>query len=212
MKPKQNQKQDTDKSDLRDRCETPSYAVDPLLPYLNPLWQYWEPACGSGRIVRTLERHGYDVKGGDLLYGDNFFQQEPFRWDALITNPPYSIKPQWIKRCYELGKPFALLVPVETIGGGGVQKLMEQYGAEIMLLNRRVNFYMPIKGLTGKGAQFPVLWFCWKLLPAPIVYGKITQTPDEQMPLFEVPAEQQIEHMTLEEWAEEQYAAAEADE
>jgi hypothetical protein len=89
-----------------------------------------------------------------------------------VTNPPYGIKFAWIERCYELGKPFALLLPVETIGSQRCQKAMQRYGCEILLLNRRVNFYMPNKGFDGQ-AQFPVLWFTHGILPAPICYGDI---------------------------------------
>lgn len=187
MKPKQNRKSDPNQSLPMDRCETPAYALDPLLPYLTRCVVIWEPACGSGRITRVLEAQGYDVLETDILDGDNFFDTyPPCRWDAIVTNPPYSIKPQWIRRCYDLGQPFALLVPVETIGTGEVQRMMEEHGAELLLLNKRVNFYMP----SGKGssAQFPVLWFCWRLLPAPIVYGRITRRKDEQMSLLNLEA------------------------
>lgn len=182
MKPKRNQKADPHVSDPRDRCETPAYALDPLLPFLRPGWHIWEPACGSGRIVRALEEQGYMVRGSDILGGDDFFRFQPSAWDALVTNPPYSIKPQWIARCYHLGRPFALLVPVETIGTGTVQRMMETHGAELLLLDKRVNFYMP-EGSGNSGAQFPVLWFCWQMLPAPIVYGKIVRRADEQLQL-----------------------------
>jgi hypothetical protein len=93
-----------------------------------------------------------------------------------------------LARCYELGRPFALLVPVETIGAKSAQTLMERHGSELLLLNRRVNFEMPQKGWAGSSAQFPVLWLCWKMLPAPIVYGKVTQRPDQQLRLMEVAA------------------------
>lgn len=194
MKPKQNRKADAAQSLPMDRCETPAYALDPLLPYLLPSWRIWEPACGSGRIVRALEAQGWQAYGTDILTDHNFFFGSPllFDWDAIVTNPPYSIKPEWIRRCYDLGKPFALLVPVETIGTGEVQRMMERYGAELLLLNKRVNFYMPNIGMGKPGkpssAQFPVLWFCWRILPAPIVYGRITRRKDEQLCLLEVGA------------------------
>lgn len=187
-KPKKTQVQDTGTSDLRDRCETPGYALDPILPFLPDGVRLWEPACGSGRIVRRLRHLGYRVIGSDLMQenpGKNFFTWEPpGGFDCIITNPPYSIKPQWIRRCYQLGRPFALLVPVETIGSGEVQKMMEERGGEILLLDKRVNFYMPLKG-DGGSAQFPTLWLCWNMLPEPIMYGKISRWNDNQMSLFE---------------------------
>lgn len=186
MKPKRNQKATPDVSDERDRCETPSYALDPLLPYLLPSWRIWEPACGSGRIVRALQTNGYPVWGSDLLQGKNFLRYEPAGviWEAIVTNPPYSIKPQWIRRCYDLGKPFALLVPVETIATDDVQRMMEQYGAELLLLNKRINFHMPNE-TKAESAPFPTMWYCWRMLPAPIVYGRITRRHDDQLSLLE---------------------------
>jgi hypothetical protein len=172
MKPKQNHKADPTQSLTIDCCETPAYALDPLLPYLEPFKWIWEPACGSGRLVRALLEADHEVIGSDILDGYNFLTAATTDVDAIVTNPPYSIKPAWIRHCYELGKPFALLVPVETIGTGEVQRMMEQYGCELLLLNKRVNF-------------FPVLWFCWRVLPQPIVYGRITRRKDEQLQLLE---------------------------
>jgi hypothetical protein len=161
-----------------DACQTPAYAIDPLLPYLQPGWQVWEPAAGEGNLVEAFYDAGFSVTDSDILTGQNFFDHEPVKWDCLVTNPPYSIKYDWLKRCYELGKPFALLVPVETIGAQAAQNLFKQYGVELMLLNRRVNFKMPNKGWEGGGAQFPVLWLCWHILPKEINYGEIINTDE----------------------------------
>lgn len=200
MKPKTNRKGDPNASQPMDRCYTPSYALDPLVPYLRKSWRIWEPAAGRGHLVSALEQAGHTVTATELQtlepwdrvcseligYGVDFFASELVGYSAIVTNPPYSIKPEWIERCYQLGKPFALLVPVETIGGARVHRLMEQFGAELLLLDKRVNFIMPNAGLSGGGAQFPVLWLCWRMLPRPIVYGKITRRADEQMHLLEV--------------------------
>ena len=180
MKPKINRIGDPNESQGFDRCQTPPYALDPLLPYIRREWAIWEPASGSGNLVSAVAWHVPEIIGTDILNGCNFFTWQPPHFDAIVTNPPYSIKFAWLDRCYQLGKPFALLVPVETIGAQSAQRLMERYGAELLLLNRRVNFEMPEKGYNGGGAQFPVLWLCWQLLPAPIVYGKITQRHEAQ--------------------------------
>jgi hypothetical protein len=183
MKPKINRAGDPALSKGFDRCNTPAYALDPLLPFIRPEWVLWEPAQGTGNIVRALEPHAAGVIGTDIITQSprNFFDWQPAAFDVIITNPPYSIKFDWLARCYELGRPFALLVPVETIGTKSAQTLMERHGSELLLLNRRVNFEMPNKGWVGSSAQFPVLWLCWKLLPAPIVYGNLRQRPNDQL-------------------------------
>lgn len=193
MKPKINRAADSAVSQGYDRCQTPAYALDPLLPYLPLHWIVWEPAAGEGNIVRTLRDKGYGVAASELQEGQDFFHYEPPMWQAIVTNPPYSIKYEWLAHCYALGMPFALLVPVETIGAKAAQRLMECHGAEILLLDKRVNFKMPNKGWEGSAAQFPVLWLCWKLLPAPIVYGRLTPRRDEQAVLFENDDEAQAE-------------------
>lgn len=164
----------------QDACQTPGYALDPLLPFLSSSWTIWEPAAGEGLLVEALQSNGFPVVASDLLTGQSFFNFCPPSWDCLVTNPPYSLKYPWLERCYALGKPFALLVPVETIGSQKAQALFEKYGFEMLLLNRRVNFKTPNKGWENSGAQFPVFWLCWQLLPQPVVYGKIYHSDPRQ--------------------------------
>lgn len=185
MKPKTNRAGDPDVSQKMDRCNTPAYALEPLLPFLVCHRIVWEPAAGTGNIMHAIAPPvdsviATDIHGAYARPPRNFFDWQPERWDVIVTNPPYSIKFDWLARCYALGKPFALLVPVEMIGAQSAQRLMEKYGSEMLLLNRRVNFEMPNKGWEGSAAQFPVLWLCWQMLPAPIMYGKIVQRHSDQ--------------------------------
>src|SRR3990167_6197427 len=141
MKPKQNSV-----NNLRDQCQTPPYALDPLLPYLEKYAQecqpIWEPAAGNRLLVQALHNAGHWVKEGEILRGDDFFEYEPDWWEVSVTNPPFSKKYKWLERCYALGKPFALLVPVEILGAVTAQKLMQEHGFEIMFLNNRIDFLM----------------------------------------------------------------------
>lgn len=173
-------------SDPRDRCYTPAYALDPLLPYLPLDAVVWEPAAGGGHLVRALEAAGRNVYASEITAGQNYFTYAPpVAWHMQVTNPPYSSKYQWIEHAYALGRPFALLMPLETLGAWSAQRHFRQYGVELLLLSRRVNFIMPNLGLDGGGANFPVAWFCWRLLPAPIVYGDIVPRADGQLRLLE---------------------------
>mgnify|MGYP001610441642 CR=1 FL=1 len=176
MKPKSNRK-----PGVMDNCQTPSYALDPLIPFL-PEGRFWEPACGNGNLVSTLHSTGRMGHGTDILTGLDYFSYQStwimaqlYEWDFSVTNPPFSIKYDWLRRSYELGKPFALLVPVEMIGAKKAQDLFKQYGFEWIFLNRRVNFEMPNKGYSGGGAQFPVFWTTWKFnIGQPVTFAEIT--------------------------------------
>jgi hypothetical protein len=122
-------------------------------------------------------RKGYGVISSDITgedYSLDFF--EIWYGDVIITNPPYSIKYEWLKRCYELEFPFALLMPVEMLGTAKGQRLFNKYGIEVIFMSPRVDFYMPNKGCEGGGAQFPTAWFTWKLnLPQQINFARLNK-------------------------------------
>lgn len=182
MKPKANRRTEHTKPGNLDCCQTPPHALTPILPYLRPGWTIWECAAGEGSLVNALRGHGYNVVASDVLTGQDFFSYDPAAWDCIVTNPPYSVKQAWVRRCYELGKPFALLMPLETLAVK-VQSYFDRYGLELLVPDRRVNFKMPNKGLNGAGAQFPVAWFTWGLgIGKPLSFVRL----DSQLTLLEV--------------------------
>ncbi len=172
-KPKTNRAGDAYVPQRFDSCQTPPHALEPLLPYIDKRWTVWEPAAGEGLLADTLLMNArVKVVESDILTGQNFFEYEPEQWDCIITNPPYSIKYLWIERCYKLGKPFALLMPVETLGAKAAQKWFS-VGVEVIFFERRINFKMPNKGWNGSAAQFPVAWFTWQFnLPRQMVFSR----------------------------------------
>lgn len=144
----------------RDLCQTPPYALDPLEGYLNPDWLLWEPASGEQGIVNALRGKHYIIYGTDILDGNDFFEISPTRHQqqAIVTNPPFSIKYPWFARCCELDLPFALLMPTDVLHSQKGQALIWKYNVEILLPDKRINYKMPNKGWGGQ-AQFHSSWF-----------------------------------------------------
>lgn len=176
---------DVSRSNEFDRCQTPSYALDPILPYLSGT--VWECAAGEGSLSMALVKAGFKVVASDILRGQDFFRWQPESFDCIVTNPPYSSKFKWLEKCYQLNKPFALLLPVETIGANKAQRLFEKHGVEVVFMNRRINFKMPRKGLDGAGAWFPTAWFTNGLgIGQQMTFAKIEYRIDEQMSLFPI--------------------------
>jgi len=163
MKPKINRTAGVYTPQGFDCCQTPGYALDPLLPCLDRKWVVWEPACGEGYLSAALRTAGFTVMASDILAGQNFWSEQPILWDCIVTNPPYSIKYAWLNRCYDLARPFALLLPVEVIGAKRAQTLFREHGVEVVFMDRRINFKMPLKGWAGSAAQFPVCWVTFGL-------------------------------------------------
>jgi len=166
------------RKDGSDDFQTPPEAVVPLLPYLKKDWLIWECAMNKGMIVNTLKKFGYNVIGSDINeYPGNsgevhdFLTWSPEKFDVVVTNPPYSKRYEFIKRAYELNKPWAMLMPLTTLETRKRLNLFEEYGIELLLLDDRIHFITPHNAPSH--AWFPVAWFTWKLLPKQIVIGKV---------------------------------------
>lgn len=149
-----------------DEFMTPKYAIKPLLPYLNKDLTIWECAWGKGHLAKHFEEEGFKVIGD---YRDFINGLDNTGYDIIITNPPYSKKLGFLRRCYEIGKPFALLMPPTTLEGIKRGELFRKYGIQLIIPNKRINFITPSG--KGSGAWFQVVWFCWKLnLPKDLMF------------------------------------------
>lgn len=181
MKPKRQYKKS--KRGSYDLCQTPPYALDPLVRPLKlaGFETVWEPACGEGLLVNGLRERGFEVAGTDIIGGVDFFKfLVPPGIDCIVTNPPYSMKYQWIQRCYELNMPWALLLPVETLGARAAQVMFDTLGIQVIFMSPRVDFKMPDKGWSGKGAQFPTAWFLYGFnMKRDMVFAKLNKVKYE---------------------------------
>ncbi|OSZ78130.1 hypothetical protein CAP35_07655 [Chitinophagaceae bacterium IBVUCB1] len=137
--------------------QTPPQAILPLIPYLNKDWTIWECACGKGNLVKAFEKKGFEVIGTDILRKKDFLTHQPKGFDCIITNPPYSLKQQFLKRAYELKKPFAFLLPLTTFETAKRQELFKKYGLEVILFDKRISFETPNK--KGSSSWFATAWF-----------------------------------------------------
>lgn len=147
------------KPGLRDHCQTPPYAILPILPFLDTRWTIWEPASGDGLMANALRNEGFEV----ISTSQDFFSYNIFGYDIIITNPPFSRSKEWIERCFNLCTPWCLLLKSEIVSNQGVQKLFQQYGnPEMVYPESRINFKMPLKGW-ATGAQFNTHWYTFGL-------------------------------------------------
>lgn len=183
-----------------DHFQTEPAALELLYPFVHPDWCIWEPACGKGNLAYALGERGYSVIASDSLpeplsteggritvhvAGANFLEWDPAqgmhglhtgRWHCSITNPPFSLKEQWLERCYELGKPFALLMPLTALEGQKRQALFAKHGVEVIVPSRRIDFETP-NGHFG-GSYFMSAWFTWGLnIGKALTFAKLPPRP-----------------------------------
>jgi hypothetical protein len=157
-----------------DNFGTPASALDPLVPYLKKEWTIWEPAVGKGNLRNALNNAGHSVVSSG--HEEGFLNMRPELFDCIVTNPPYSIKSAFLARCYDLRKPFALLMPITTFDSQERRRLFHENGVQVIFPASRVNYETPnhaARAAVGKksSAWFYSCWFCWGLdLPGPMVF------------------------------------------
>lgn len=150
-----------------DELYTPDHAIKPLMPYLEKFSTFWEPTDhGESNITSQL------LNAGKCVFCTHIDQEEDFlttttEADCIVTNPPYSLKDKFLDRAYELGIPFAFLLPTTALNGLKRGKTFRKHGAEILVLDKRIDF-------NGKGSVwFPVSWICWKVLPEKLIFAEV---------------------------------------
>lgn len=157
------------KTGQADNFQTDPAALEPLMPYLKKRWLLWECAAGEGNLVKEFEINGWRCLGTDIQDESecDFLKTTPLSfYDCIVTNPPFSIKDEFIARCYELRKPFALLLPITTFDSVFRRQCFARGGVELILPPRRYNFKTPNTGkISGDGkkkkssAWFYTAWF-----------------------------------------------------
>lgn len=142
-----------------DECYTPAEGVEPLLKHL-PYWvkNVWCP-CDKpeSEIVKALKDSGRVAMATHIDDGVDFLKAapDPTLYDMIITNCPYSNKDDFIRHCIELGRPWALLLPLDSLCGKHRFELYQKAKhIGVITLHDRLDF-------TGKKANwFYNAWVC----------------------------------------------------
>lgn len=140
-----------------DEFYTPAIAVEMILPYIpSHVTRIWEcTAIKESEIVKVLRNEGYTVIATHIDNGFDFLLQKPADFDLIVTNPPYSIKEDFLQRAFELKKPFMFLFPITTLEGVKRHKMFRENGIQLLIPDRRFNFSAEKKS----GAWFQTSWF-----------------------------------------------------
>lgn len=144
-----------------DEYLTPPEAVYPVMKRLKARAVVWCPFdTEESAYVKVLSEHGFTVHYGHIRTGQDFFQTEVPDCDYIISNPPYSLKSEVIRRLYETGKPFAMLVNAESIFDSRERfRFFKEKGAELLILYPRVRF-IEANGKPVTSAPFQSGYLC----------------------------------------------------
>lgn len=160
-----------------DEMYTPFYAVVPLVKHLkNSGYQtVWCPFDEEwSAYVRTLKEEGFKVIRSSLSDGKDFFQYEPEEpYDVIISNPPFSRKDAVLRRLDAIGKPFAVLLPLNSLQGKSRYAVFKN-GIQVLVFDQRIGFHTPKSMATPvEGSPFASAYFCRDFLLRDLVVEKL---------------------------------------
>lgn len=145
-------------SDIRDDYDTPIEAWILLMKNLKEVpKKIWSPFYNQG----NLKKHLKTLKIKIIHKNKDFFKFEPKEYDCIIDNPPFSIKKLVIERCKKLGKPFCLLLPLDTLERKFFNNIFRNdQKLQIIIPNTRYNF----TGYDNNGnVPFKSIWVCYNM-------------------------------------------------
>ena len=154
----------------KDEAYTPYYAANPIIKYIDPNLIVWCPFDQEwSAYVRLLRENGNRVITSHIDKGLDFFNYEPEYYDIIISNPPFSCKDEVIERLYELNKPFAILLPLNSLQGRNRYENFKN-GVQLLSFDQRIDFHDPNNmDKPNKGTPFASAYFCRDLLPNDLI-------------------------------------------
>lgn len=143
---------------------TPKYGVEILIPHIQHLKNkiIWCPFDKEDSwFVKVLTENNFNVVHSHIDYGQDFLTYEPKEWDVLIGNSPYKNKRVYWERALDLGKPFALLLPLNILSDSIIHSTMREKESSFQLLipSRRMRFYNAKTGVSEKKITFKASYF-----------------------------------------------------
>lgn len=143
----------------QDEYYTPSLLVYPILQYIKPQSTIWCPFdTSTSEYVLILQEAGHTVIHSHIIDGKDFFTYTPLSFDYIISNPPFSKKKEVLQRCYDLGKPFALLLGLPILNYQEIGNFFLNKSLQLLIFDKKVSY-------DGNTASFNSSYFCSNLLP-----------------------------------------------
>lgn len=157
-----------------DEMYTPFYCVEPILKYIDKSMTIWCPFDKEwSAYVKLLKENGNKVIYTHIDDGKDFFKFEPDEYDAIISNPPFSKKDRVLKRLYQLDKPFAVLLPMNSLQGITRYEYFKN-GIQLLAFDQRVGFHN-VDNLEKpvEGTPFASAYFCRNILPKDLIIEQL---------------------------------------
>jgi len=142
---------------------TPKYAWEDIIQYIPKDKIIWEAFYGDGKSGNYLHELGLNVIHGPT----DFFECD--RGDIIVSNPPFSLSKEIMKRLLILDKPFILIFPSSKINTQYFREWKDK-GLQIIIPRKRIQFIKNGDELQNK-CNFDCFYYCYKMnLPNDIIW------------------------------------------
>jgi len=163
------------KTDESNENYTPYYAVDPIIKYIDKSKRIWLPFDEEwSAYYQTFKKNGHKTIRSSIQEGKDFFTYEPDDYDIIVSNPPFNIKDKILKRLDELGKPFAILLPLNSLQGAKRYEYCFKNGIQLLAFDQRIGFHS-INNMQQptEGTPFASAYFCRDVLPKDLIVEEL---------------------------------------
>ena len=158
-----------------DEWHTTADVVNKVIELLQPKGIICCPFdTASSQFVKQGANHG------KVLFGMRDWLDAAYDYDYLMTNPPFSIKNAVIERVLKSGKPSALILPLDSLGGVKRHHLFSEYGyPAIYIPTRRLSYYDE-KGNRRTNANFHSIIALFNTPDKDLIFEKKLSTDNAQ--------------------------------
>jgi len=151
-----------------DECYTPDYGVKPILKYIPTNAKVWCPFdTADSEFVKQISQ-SHSVAYSHINEGQDFFTYEPFHWDVIVSNPPFTNKRKFFERALSFGKPFALIMSNTWLNDSAPKQLFKDKDLQLLMFEKRMEFVQP-NGITTGKVTFSSSYYCWNFLPKQLI-------------------------------------------
>ena len=149
---------------------TPKSAWEAIRHFIPTDKLIWEAFYGDGNSGHYLTELGFNV----IHEVRDFFTEPPDEYDLIVSNPPFSIAKEVMKKLLDYDKPFILIMPSSKINTSYFRNWKDK-GIQIIIPRKRIHFIKlvdgkPVEGLKN-ACNFDCFYYCYKMnLPKDIIW------------------------------------------
>lgn len=159
----------------RDLYVEPEWAVEALFDAETIPGPIWDPACGTGTVLRVARRRGVEAYGTDIAEGHDFLWTPHVhtavggtKMASIVCNPPFGLAEKFIRCALGMQTEVnAFLLRLAFLEGAGRRERL--FGptppASVWVFSRRVSMPPPdhlIDGRKAGGGSVAFAWFVWR--------------------------------------------------